>query len=131
MSHDHDHPHGPHCDHDHNHDHHHHDEGFVARVQRHIKRRFSDNILDTVDDHGHAVQTEFTTKNKVGAIAIASLGVGAAIHGGVNVMRGIQGYTDSLGEKHEASGLTTTVGLGEAAGGLLVTLRALTGRWRG
>lgn len=124
----HDHKHGEHCDHDH---HRSDSEGFVARVKRHINRRFKDNILDTEDDHGHTVQTEFTGKNKAGAIAVAAMGLGAVIHGGMNIWRGINGYEDTLGEKHDPSALTTTVGASETLGGAAVMLRALTGKWRG
>jgi len=121
------------CNGHHDHHDHHHDtgEGFVARVKSGFNRRFRESKLDVVDEHGHTHTVAFTTKNKVGAGVVAGVALGAAIHGGVNIMRGITGYEDSLKEKHDPSVLTAAVGTGEVVGGSMLLLRALTGRWRG
>lgn len=105
-----------------------------AEVTGNIEKRFVRGVDPThvvVDEHGHEKPFEFKTAHKTGAILGAMASLGLVVHGGMNIMHGINGYEDSLGEKHEASALTVGVGATEAASGLLGMLRALSGRWFG
>lgn len=139
------HAHDPHCGHDHgDHDHHHDNEpkraprpklsGFGERwaeFKKNVDSRFNKGIDPThVIEHGdHTHPAPFTASYKRGAILGASLSVGAIIHGGVNVSRGISGYEDSLGEEHKPSVRRLLVGASEIIGGAMALSRTLSGRW--
>lgn len=104
-----------------------------GEFKNNVDSRFNKSIDPThvIDDgHGHTRPFAFEKRHKVGAItgAVASLGI--VIHGGMNIVRGVTGYEDSLKEKHAPSALTTVVGAAEVGGGASLLLRALSGRYR-
>ncbi len=103
-----------------------------ATFKENVQSRFSKGIDPThevIDEHGHHKPFTFETAHKTGAVLGAIASVGVAIHGGRNVVRGISGYEDSMGEKHEPSWLTTVMGGGEIFAGLAGLARCLSGRW--
>ena len=82
-------------------------------------------------DHFHPAEPKVTRVDKVGLIAGATVSLGVAIHGLVNIKRGLAGWTDKeLDEKHAPSVQYTVVGAAETIGGAALAKRLLTGTWR-
>ena len=79
-------------------------------------------------NHMHAGDPKLVTLDKFGIVAGSVVSLGVAIHGLVNVKRGLTGWKDDqLGEQHDPSLQYTVIGAAETIGGLALTKRLLSG----
>lgn len=123
----HDHGSGTHSngyEHGHNHDH-------KAMTTHETHKAHAVNLPKEGEKKGHWAYKKIGNVGKAGIILGATISIGVAIHGIMNIKNGIQGEHDkNLDEQREPSTYKMVVGAAEVAGGMALLKRALTGRFR-